>query len=144
MVAQFALMAVIAATWLVPPGWPDAVRGPLRILGLVLAAAGAALLVWASQALGNALTPFPQPRQGAALVERGPYRLARHPIYGAGLLFFAGVSLARSVPALVLTVLLAVLWWRKSLAEEQRLEAVYPDYPAYRERTPRRFLPYVL
>jgi protein-S-isoprenylcysteine O-methyltransferase Ste14 len=137
-------MAVIALAWLLPPAWPDAVIGPFRVAGLVLAGAGALLLVWASHALGNALTPFPQPRAGAALVDRGPYRLARHPIYGAGLLFFAGVSLARSIPSLVLTVGLAVLWWRKSLAEERRLEIAYPDYPEYRARTPRRFVPYLL
>ena len=137
-------MAVIAATWLLPPAWPDAVAGAFRVAGLVLAALGAGLAVWASRTLGSALTPFPQPRAGGQLAESGPYRLARHPIYGAGLLFFAGVSLARSIPGLVLTVGLGVLWWQKSLAEERRLEQAYPDYPAYRERTPRRFLPYVL
>ena len=137
-------MAVIAATWLLPPAWPDSVAGLLRIVGLVLAALGAALAVWASRTLGSALTPFPQPRADAQLVESGPYRLARHPMYGAGLLFFSGVSLARSIPSLVLTVALVVLWWRKSLAEERRLEAVYPDYPQYCERTPHRFLPYLL
>ncbi len=137
-------MAVIAVTWLLPPAWPDAVSGPLQVAGLVLAALGVALAVWASRTLGPSLTPFPQPRAGGALVEDGPYGLARHPIYGAGLLFFGGVSLARSIPALLLTVALGVLWWRKSLAEERRLEAAYADYPAYRERTPRRFLPYLL
>jgi protein-S-isoprenylcysteine O-methyltransferase Ste14 len=137
-------MAVIAATWLLPPAWPGAVATVLRIAGVVLAALGAALLVWSSHVLGSALTPFPQPRAGAALVERGPYRLARHPVYGGGLLFFGGVSLARSILGLALTVALALLWWRKSLAEERRLEAAYPEYPEYRARTPRRFLPYVL
>jgi protein-S-isoprenylcysteine O-methyltransferase Ste14 len=44
----------------------------------------------------------------------------------------------------VITVALGVLWWQKSLAEERRLETVYPDYPAYRGRTPRRFLPFLL
>ena len=137
-------MAVIAGTWLLPPAWPDAVAGALQVVGLVLAALGAGLAVWASRTLGSALTPFPQPRAGGRLAESGPYRLARHPIYGAGLLFFGGVSLARSVPGLVLTVALAVLWWQKSLAEERRLEQAYPDYAAYRERTPHRFLPYLL
>ena len=53
-VAQFALMAVIAATWLLPPAWPDAVAGPLRVVGLVLAGLGVALVVWASRTLGSA------------------------------------------------------------------------------------------
>ena len=137
-------MAVIAITLAAAAGL--ARRCPLAASdrGSALAAAGAAFLVWASHTLGNALTPFLRPRPGASLVERGPYRLARHPIYGGGLLVFGGVSLARSVPSLVLTVLLAALWWRKSLAEEERLEHAYPEYPAYRERTPHRFLPYVL
>jgi protein-S-isoprenylcysteine O-methyltransferase Ste14 len=138
-------MAVIAATWVLPAPWQDVLAGLLQPVGLALAVLGVGLAMWASRTLGSALTPFPQPRAGASLVERGPYRLARHPIYGAGLLFFGGVSLARStIPGLVITVALGVLWWQKSLAEERRLETVYPDYPAYRERTPRRFLPYLL
>jgi protein-S-isoprenylcysteine O-methyltransferase Ste14 len=36
---------------------------------------------------------------------------------------------------------LAVLWRGKSAIEERMLVARFPEYDAYRDRTPRRFLP---
>jgi protein-S-isoprenylcysteine O-methyltransferase Ste14 len=140
-VAQFAVMAVIGVAWLVPPGWPDAVEVPLRYTGLALAAIGLALVFWAHASLGRAFTPLPSPPEGADRTERGPYRFARHPLYGGGLLFFGGVSFARSIPSLVLTFGLALLWRAKSIAEERYLVARFSEYDAYRRRTPRRFFP---
>jgi protein-S-isoprenylcysteine O-methyltransferase Ste14 len=36
----------------------------------------------------------------------------------------------------------AAVWWRgKSAVEERMLVARFPEYEAYRDRTPRRFLP---
>jgi protein-S-isoprenylcysteine O-methyltransferase Ste14 len=62
-------------------------------------------------------------------------------MYGGGILFLAGVSLAYSITALALTVVLAVLWRAKSAAEERFLVARFPDYAAYRQRTRYRFWP---
>jgi protein-S-isoprenylcysteine O-methyltransferase Ste14 len=142
-VAQLVLLALIAAAWFVGPRWPDAVRAPFAVGGFVVALTGAVLGAWARRALGKAFTPFPEPKPGASFVADGPYRLTRHPMYGGALLFLAGLSLAHSVSSLVLTALLAVLWWRKSMVEERRLAARYTDYDAYRGRTPRRFLPFI-
>jgi protein-S-isoprenylcysteine O-methyltransferase Ste14 len=123
-----------------PPGWPVAVRA----IGIALAVLGATYFVASARALGRSLTPLPKPRRRAELVERGPYRLVRHPIYGAGMLTFLGYGLATSVPALALAVLLAVLWLLKSAVEERWLEARFPAYPDYRRRTPRRFVPWLI
>jgi protein-S-isoprenylcysteine O-methyltransferase Ste14 len=142
-IAQFALMAVIAGAWLLPPRWPDTVAGPLKAVGVALAVLGTSLAAASYLALGRSMTPLPEPKAGAELVAQGPYRYARHPMYGGGLLLFGGVSLVTSIPSLILTAALAVLWWRKSMLEEHRLAARYPDYDAYRGRTPRRFLPFI-
>jgi protein-S-isoprenylcysteine O-methyltransferase Ste14 len=119
------------------------VRLPFALAGIVIGIAGVLLLAWSRRALGRAFTMFPEPRSGASLVSAGPYRLARHPMYGGGLLLLSGVSLARTIPALILTAALGVLWWRKSIVEERRLGERYAGYSAYRERTPKRFFPYV-
>lgn len=140
-VAQFALMGVIAVAWLVPPQWPEPVRTPFRIAGLALALAGVAFALWAHRSLGSSFTAFTTPPSGAARVESGPYRYARHPMYGGGILAFAGFSLALSVPSLVLVAALAVLWRAKSGVEERALAARFPDYAEYRRHTPHRFLP---
>ena len=59
--------------------------------------------------LGRGFTPYPLPSPEGALVERVTFSIVRHPIYAAVFFFFAGFSLATSVPALVLTGALAVL-----------------------------------
>jgi len=139
--AQLALMAGITAALLFPPDWPDDVRVPLAIVGLLLVLAGVGLAVWAYRSLGRAFSPFTHPPPEAERVEAGPYRLVRHPMYGGGILFFAGLSLVFSVTAFLLTVALALLWRGKSAAEERVLVARFPEYDAYRRRTQRRFLP---
>lgn len=139
--AQFALIALIAIAWTLPPAFPD---GVLDVVGLVVAAAGLALAVWATRALGPSLTPFPAPRARGELVTGGPFRFIRHPVYGGGILFFGGISLVFSVPALALTGLLAVLWFFKTREEERRLVERFPDYTEYRARVRRRFVPWVV
>jgi protein-S-isoprenylcysteine O-methyltransferase Ste14 len=139
-VAQFVLMAGTVVAGLSPPGWPVAVR----VIGIAVAIVGAAYFVASARALGRSLTPFPKPRHRAELVARGPYRLVRHPIYGAGMVTFLGYGLATSVPAVVLAVLLAGLWLGKAAVEERWLEARFAAYPDYRRRTPRRFVPWLI
>jgi protein-S-isoprenylcysteine O-methyltransferase len=140
-VAQLALMAGITAALLLPPEWPESVRLPLRIVGIILVLAGLGLAVWAYRSLGRAFTPFTHPPSGAERVEVGPYRLVRHPMYGGGILLFVGLSLAFSITALALTAALAALWRAKSAVEERVLVQRFPEYEAYRGRIPRRFLP---
>ena len=140
MVAQFVLMAGSVVAGFSPPGWPV----PVRAIGIAVAIVGGVYFVASVRALGRSLTPLPKPRRRAELVERGPYRLVRHPIYGAGMLAFLGYGLATSVPALALAALLAVLWLLKAAVEERWLEARFPAYPDYRRRTPRRFVPWLI
>lgn len=140
-VLQFALMAVIAAGWLLP-GRPDSLV--LHAVGVTLAALGLLLFAWAYRTLGRSFTPFPVPRPDGELVDTGPFRLVRHPTYGGGLLLFAGVSLSLGLLGLVGTAALAVLWWRKSELEERVLTARFPGYADYRRRVRRRFLPWFM
>ncbi len=141
-VTQFVLMAAIVATGFVPPDWPEDAQRPLSVVGAILAVAGLAFAVWSGRALGRALTPFPRPVV-AGLVTNGPFAIVRHPIYLGGVGLFIGYSLFASVPALALTVVLAVLWAGKLRVEERLLTAVYDEYPAYRERVRWRLIPFV-
>jgi protein-S-isoprenylcysteine O-methyltransferase Ste14 len=134
-------MAVAAAGWLLP-GRPDS--SPLQIAGGVVGVLGLALTGWAYRTLGRSFTPYPVPRADATLVESGPFGLARHPVYGGGLLVFTGISLAHGLLGLVGTAALAIVWWRKSELEERVLSSRFPAYPDYRRRVRRRFLPWLV
>lgn len=140
---QTILMAAVAVSWLLPPHWPDGIAVTLAVAGGVIAVSGAALMLWAHRSLGPSFSTLPEPPQAAALVDRGPYRWIRHPMYAGGLLLFGGLSLAFSAAALVPLAALAVFWWLKAAEEERRLESRFPDYAEYRRRTPHRLVPFL-
>ena len=129
-VAQTVLMVLFVVLVFLPPYWPH----QLSYVGIPIALAGAAGFVWSARSLGKSLTPYPRPRETGELIEKGPYRFVRHPIYVAGLLFFFGVGLSSSVPATIGALALGTLWWRKAAIEEEHLAAQFPEYEEYRSR----------
>ena len=138
---QALLMAAIPIVGGLAPPWPAAIRLPMLLAGGVIVLAGCGLLLAGIIGLGDSFAVLPQPDRSAALISSGVYARARHPIYGGWILVALGFSVALSPWSLPLTALLAAELWGKSEVEECRLVARYPDYPAYRRRVPRRFLP---
>jgi protein-S-isoprenylcysteine O-methyltransferase Ste14 len=140
---QFALLLAILVGGLLAPEWPDGARWWLKGAGALHVFGGALVIVQAARVLGSGFTPFPKPPDAGALVEDGPYRVVRHPVYTGGILFAAGISLALSPWALVPTAVLAVAWALKARVEERFLRERYPAYDAYSSRTRYRLVPYV-
>lgn len=125
------------------------IRSPIplwrTVVGGLSALVGSGLVVSAALALGSRLSALPDPRPGPGLIGRGPFRLARHPIYGGVLLgSLAMMVLAGSWWPLPLALILAGLLWVKSGLEERALTLMFPDYPDYRSRVRRRFVPWIL
>ena len=76
-----------------------------------------------------------------AIVQTGPYRRVRHPVYTANLLLLGGIALATGSLWMVLDlVVLAVFYLRSAVLEERALRQEHPDYAGYMLRTG-RFLP---
>ena len=145
-VLQFILFGLIFfAPLLVPTpfDWP----APLDVigvgLGIVLAIAGGLIAFWGLLSLGTNLTAVPYPREDASLVERGAYRIVRHPIY-SGIIMgaFGWAFLNNSLLTLLLAVVLFIFFDVKSRREEGWLCEKYPDYPAYQARV-RKLIPYL-
>ena len=138
--AQTVLMAGVVVSWFFPP----LVKGVVpQVVGGVLLAAGAVLLVTARVTMGRSFTVRPRPRAEGSLVTGGPFRIVRHPTYLGALLVLAGGSLFHSWTGLALTGLLAVLWAGKARVEERYLSARFPEYAEYRERDRYRIVPFV-
>jgi protein-S-isoprenylcysteine O-methyltransferase Ste14 len=140
-VLQFALMAAILVACVRGPSW--SAGWLLVVVGILVALAGAAVAFSAGRAHARSLTPFPRPKPGAALIESGPYRVVRHPIYSGGTLFFVGISLALSPAALAVTVILAIVWALKAQLEERFLREADSAYAGYCKRTRARLIPFV-
>jgi protein-S-isoprenylcysteine O-methyltransferase Ste14 len=142
--AQFVLLAAIALSALVGVGWGGSLKAVAIVIGLALMAVGGVLVVLGGVQLGSSLTPYPAPRAGGELSAAGLYAHTRHPMYGGGILIALGWSiLFASLLGVVLTLLLAVFFELKARREEAWLVDHYPEYAAYRERTPRKLLPWV-
>jgi protein-S-isoprenylcysteine O-methyltransferase Ste14 len=140
-VAQVPLLALAIV---LPPSttrWDGEFGHPLQWVGVALVVGGGFLIAAGLVALGRSLTPFPHPREGARLVERGPFRFVRHPIYTGVVLGSLGWALAwLSLAGVAYSALLAVFFDRKARREEQWLRRRFPEYAAYAQRV-RRFIP---
>lgn len=143
---QIVLFWVVVAVGVARPGdWTGAAAALTAGVGSALAVAGLALAFAAGRALagGDALTALPQPRAEAQLVDDGPYRIVRHPIYGGVILCAAGWALIRaSLPALAATALVLAFLDLKRRREEAWLVEHFAEYDAYRTRT-RRMIPWI-
>ena len=140
---QFAVMGAVIALGFVPPRWPDGAHVALTVIGVALAGAGGGIAVWSSRLLGRGFTPYPKPLPVGELVEAGPYRIVRHPVYAGGLLFFVGYSLYASAPALAATCGLGVIWALKARVEERFLRERYPEYRGYAAQVKSRLVPFI-
>lgn len=114
---------------------------PAHIAGLVFLCIGLLIMISGLLQLDRNLSAFPTPKTGSHLIEKGLYKYIRHPIY-SGLLFSAlGISIyTDSGYRLLITLLLLILFYFKSVYEEERLTLVFPEYEQYRKKTG-RFLP---
>src|SRR5690349_3758038 len=74
-------------------------RAPLE--GGLLVAAGIGWLLWALWALLRAGTPLAPAAQPAVLVEEGPYRFGRNPVYLGMATAMVGLAIALGVPTLL-------------------------------------------
>jgi protein-S-isoprenylcysteine O-methyltransferase Ste14 len=140
-VAQFALFGLIllALRWNQDPAvWLQVVGWTAVALALVLGGSGAWLI-------RRKITAMPAPVDGAVLLETGPFAIVRHPIYGAVIIGFVGLSLkGGNLAALLLSLLLVPFFLAKTRHEEKLLAERFPQYGQYRQRVRSRILPWVL
>jgi protein-S-isoprenylcysteine O-methyltransferase Ste14 len=137
---------LLPVEWLLPPalivlraGEIDADWLPVRFVGLAVGLAGAALLVWACVLLGRFLMHAATVREDHAIIESGPYRLVRHPVYAGYLALLLGTGVASLNVGLWLfwpVSLLGILI--QATSEEQLLgERFGQSYERYARRTGR-------
>jgi protein-S-isoprenylcysteine O-methyltransferase Ste14 len=105
-------------------------------IGLVLTVCGLGFTIWARRVLGTNWSAMPTIKQHHELVQRGPYRVVRHPIYTGLLLAAFGTCLARGrVWTFCVFGMAAILLIVKLKAEEALLARRFPEaYLEYRRR----------
>jgi protein-S-isoprenylcysteine O-methyltransferase Ste14 len=125
------------------PAWSFPLPHVCSVIGGVLMIAGSVLFVAGLLRLGRGLTPLPYPKDGAGLIQTGPYALVRHPIYSGGLVLALGWALyVQGWFTLGYVVILFVFLDMKSRREEKWLTEKFPAYSMYQKRV-RKLIPFV-
>ena len=145
-VAQIALILVVFLGPRTVPGlpvWPAPLAGMSVVAGAVIALAGFGLLLAGLFRLGPNLTPLPYPTSRATLIQTGPYRLVRHPMYAGGIALAYGWALfVRGWLTLAYATVLFLFLEVKATREERWLVDRFPGYPDYQRRV-RKLVPFI-
>jgi len=109
----------------------------IAVLGALLTMLGVAFACWARYVLGRNWSSVVQVKQDHELIQSGPYRWVRHPIYTGLLLAFVGTAMAIGEwRGLVCVAIVAVSFWFKLKLEERWMRDNFGvAYENYMQRT---------
>lgn len=108
----------------------------VAVIALILCVAGLGLAFWARFTLGRNWSGTITLKEGHELIERGPYRWVRHPIYtGLMTMLLATILVLGRVAGIIALALAFLSFWIKLRDEEKLMLEQFPDqYAAYRQR----------
>jgi protein-S-isoprenylcysteine O-methyltransferase Ste14 len=116
-----------------------------RLIGVVICVYGLFVTIWARWMLAGNWSSDVTFKQGHDLVQTGPYRFVRHPIYTGLLVMSLGtaVEIGR-LHCWLSIVLTGIGFWIKLSQEERLLLRHFPDdYPAYQKQA-KALVPFVI
>jgi len=148
----FLLSALIVAVLLAGRRWHSVLNLPLvgggwirYWIAVALVVAGLGFSMWARAVLADNWSGWVTVKQGHELIQSGPYRRIRHPIYTGVLLAILGSGLAagqlRGLVALVITF---IAIWLKLRTEERVMQREFGERYAGYKAVSWALIPYVL
>jgi protein-S-isoprenylcysteine O-methyltransferase Ste14 len=145
-VVKVAILAAILVQTLSPEVLPIAQdAAALRLMGAAMFTVGLLTAISGRLQLGDNWLDIETSgvMKSQRVVQRGLYRVVRHPIYTGDLILLIGLELAlNSWFVLAACLLVPVVTW-KAVGEEKMLARSLPGYAEYCRQT-KRFVPYVI
>jgi len=105
---------------------------------------GLALMVWARRVFPKRSFRFAAKPAVSAIIQTGPYRFVRHPIYaGALLILWGSIAGHLSIVNVGIGFVVSLVVLGKIVVEERLLRASFPGYEQY-ARSTKAVIPFVL
>lgn len=146
MIAQFVFFGLIILaprTLAGLPEWSNSFKAAGTFAGGVMLISGILLATAGTFQHGRTLTPFICPQANAILLERGAYRIVRHPIYSGLLQMSFGWGLwVHGLLTIGYALIFFIILDLKSRREEALLREAFPGYAAYSDRV-KRLIPFI-
>jgi protein-S-isoprenylcysteine O-methyltransferase Ste14 len=139
------ILSVPVAVWDRTHWFASTVPGVVSLLGLLFSMIAVFIGISARSRLGTSYTPRANLIDSGALVQEGPYRWIRHPIYAAALLWIVGwpLIIASFLGAATATAFVVPAVRVRMIAEENQLLQIFGDDYANYQRTTWRLFPFV-
>jgi protein-S-isoprenylcysteine O-methyltransferase Ste14 len=134
------LISLIAQAPLIAAAWPLHPPALELALGLVCFVIGAGLNIWSSRLFERAAAPICPFSPVSALVETGPYRFTRNPMYLGLVLIAAAPALLAGTPVNLAAALVLWIWLDRSYVrpeEEFLAQSFGAEFAAYCAGRPR-------
>ena len=115
--------------WALCSGWSVFVDGPMWLISYLLIIVGISLRIWAQFALKSMWSAGVRILTNHILIDKGPYRFLRHPMYiGYGLVGIGTILLTQNTLILCSWLLFFVLLFQRALEESTALHRKFGDY----------------
>lgn len=139
--AQFSLFLMGTHGWWLYQATPAANLTPVLLLGALMMGISIPLLYWVHHSLGRYFSARLVLQDDHQIIQNGPYRWIRHPMYTVGFCYLIGAGLlSKSMVVLILpTLSFGLLVLLRVNDEEAMLEQTNPAYREYKESTGRFF-----
>jgi protein-S-isoprenylcysteine O-methyltransferase Ste14 len=134
-------VAMIAAAWLngISKFWfPGGRTLAVFWLGFAILLSGAFLRVWSIVVLGSSFRTTVEVSDNQPVVQRGPYKIVRHPSYSGALLMCCGYGIAEQSwlsLAIAIGLPLIAFLYRISVEETALVSVIGPEYQEYQKHT---------
>ncbi len=122
--------------------WPYALT--IGIFADIVTLIGLIIILWARIVLGGNWSTSTVLKENHELIQSGPYRYVRHPIYSGLMILVLGVAIfyGRAIGFVALAISFIAAWLR-AREEEKLLTGHFPEeYPNYKARV-KAFIPFV-
>jgi protein-S-isoprenylcysteine O-methyltransferase Ste14 len=140
-ITRYALLIVIAAI-VVLASTHTLFSSAVVVIAAQVIAVGIA--IWARRSFPTKTFRVDATPSAETIIRRGPYRLIRHPMYSAALLFiWAAVLSHLSAWTVAIGVVVTITATLRVVLEERFLRNRYPEYAAYAQMT-KAIVPYVI